>query len=361
MSAELIVLQQQLEQEKLMRINAMQQVELVRKDLQLVKAKKAAKLENSLFSPDLMEHYEKVAEKMAKSALTPKDYYGKPNDIFIAFAKGYQLGIPLEQCLESIAVINGRASIWGDAALAVVMSNPQFEYIDEGFDYDDKGNLTGAYCRIKRRGLPERIVPFTIQQAAKAKLLEKPGPWTQYRERMLQLRARGFALRDLFPDSLKGLIFAEEARDYIEGEIVDTEPKNNAPLTQVERLKSKLEPLYKGLKAHESNANSSVSSSNDSGHSHLNEDKQTSQKTAETTNIPTMAEGGAQENPTSSSKDDDSKATPEQRAIIKQLRLDKQETHNEEIKSIFEKFGVPSVKDLTLSQADDFIFQLQIL
>jgi hypothetical protein len=31
---------------------------------------------------------------------------------------------------------------------------------------------------------------------------------------MLQLRARGFALRDAFPDVLKGLVTAEEAQDY---------------------------------------------------------------------------------------------------------------------------------------------------
>jgi hypothetical protein len=31
---------------------------------------------------------------------------------------------------------------------------------------------------------------------------------------MLQLRARGFALRDAFPDILRGLVTAEEAQDY---------------------------------------------------------------------------------------------------------------------------------------------------
>ena len=33
-------------------------------------------------------------------------------------------------------------------------------------------------------------------------------------KRMMQMRARGFALRDAFPDVLKGLISAEEAADY---------------------------------------------------------------------------------------------------------------------------------------------------
>jgi hypothetical protein len=37
---------------------------------------------------------------------------------------------------------------------------------------------------------------------------------------MLQLRARGFALRDAFPDVLKGLVTAEEAGDYPTAEAV---------------------------------------------------------------------------------------------------------------------------------------------
>jgi hypothetical protein len=37
---------------------------------------------------------------------------------------------------------------------------------------------------------------------------------------MLQLRARGFALRDAFPDVLKGLVTAEEAQDYQQPEPV---------------------------------------------------------------------------------------------------------------------------------------------
>ena len=49
--------------------------------------------------------------------------------------------------------------------------------------------------------------------AKKASLWTKPGPWQQYPDRMLQMRARGFALRDTFADVLRGLISREEAED----------------------------------------------------------------------------------------------------------------------------------------------------
>ena len=41
---------------------------------------------------------------------------------------------------------------------------------------------------------------------------------------MMQMRARGFALRDAFPDVLKGMITAEEAQDYQE----ETKPRQVA-------------------------------------------------------------------------------------------------------------------------------------
>jgi hypothetical protein len=53
-----------------------------------------------------------------------------------------------------------------------------------------------------------------VEDAKRASLWGKSGPWTQYPKRMLQLRARGFALRDAFPDILRGLVTAEEAQDY---------------------------------------------------------------------------------------------------------------------------------------------------
>jgi hypothetical protein len=58
------------------------------------------------------------------------------------------------------------------------------------------------------------VTQFSVADAVRAGLWGKSGPWTQYPKRMLQLRARGFALRDAFPDVLKGLVTAEEAQDY---------------------------------------------------------------------------------------------------------------------------------------------------
>jgi len=71
-----------------------------------------------------------------------------------------------------------------------------------------------ATCAARRKDDPTEIVSvFSVADAKKAGLWGKAGPWQQYPKRMLQMRARGFALRDAFPDVLRGVISAEEAAD----------------------------------------------------------------------------------------------------------------------------------------------------
>ena len=52
-----------------------------------------------------------------------------------------------------------------------------------------------------------------MEDAQKAGLQGKSGPWSQYPKRMRQMRARAFALRDVFPDVLRGMPIAEEVMD----------------------------------------------------------------------------------------------------------------------------------------------------
>lgn len=150
---------------------------------------------------------------LAGSSFVPKDFRGKPEDCVLAVQHGAELGLGPMQSVQSIAVINGRPSIWGDAAIALAKGSPVCEYISERIEGD--GDSMTAICEAKRRTDPTPTVSsFSVADAKKAGLWGKAGPWQQYPKRMLQLRARGFALRDAFPDILRGLVTAEEAQDY---------------------------------------------------------------------------------------------------------------------------------------------------
>ena len=175
-------------------------------------------IKSSLFSADNFEHYMNVAEKLANSSLVPKGMQGKPADIIIAMECGLQLGIPMIQAIQDIAVINGKPVMWGDGLLAVVQGNRDYEWIKESFNGSSGDNLA-AICIIKRRGHEERRVEFSVGDAKKASLWGKSGPWSSYPKRMMQMRARGFCIRDLFSDALRGIKTEEEVMDYVEGEV----------------------------------------------------------------------------------------------------------------------------------------------
>ncbi len=148
------------------------------------------------------------AKLIANSDLAPKDFKGKPGNVLIAIQMALELGLKSMQSIQNIAVINGRPSIWGDLLIALVQNHPICEYIIE-----DRINDT-ALCKVKRRGEPEYTAKFSIEDAKKAGLWGKSGPWTQYPDRMLQMRARTFAIRDKFADVLKGIAVREEVMDY---------------------------------------------------------------------------------------------------------------------------------------------------
>jgi hypothetical protein len=155
----------------------------------------------------------RFATMVSKSDFAPKDFRGKPESCMLAIQHGSEIGLSPMQSLQNIACINGRPAIWGDAALAVAMASAVCESVTETID--GEGDNMVATCSAKRRGYERpTVVRFSVADAKKAGLWGKSGPWTQYPRRMLQLRARGFALRDAFPDVLKGLVTAEEAQDY---------------------------------------------------------------------------------------------------------------------------------------------------
>lgn len=158
--------------------------------------------------PRSFEEAYRFANMIAKSDLVPKDFRDKPGNVMIAIQMGSEVGLNPMQALQSIAVINGRPSMWGDAVLGLVQSSGLLEAINE----EIKDGV--ATCMMKRKGMAPTVRTFSREDAKKAGLLDKQGPWKQYEARMLQMRARSWCIRDTFADVLKGLHVREEAEDF---------------------------------------------------------------------------------------------------------------------------------------------------
>jgi len=169
-------------------------------------------------APQDLDQALRFAEMLSKSSIVPKDFQNNPGNILVAVQWGMELGLQPMQAMQNIAVINGRPSLWGDAVIGLVRSSSVCEYVIEE-NLEDK-----AICRVKRRGEDEQVRIFTKEDAQKAGLIGKQGPWTQYPKRMMQMRARSWALRDMFPDVLRGMPIAEE--------VMDIESRDITPMPQ---------------------------------------------------------------------------------------------------------------------------------
>ncbi len=169
---------------------------------------------NFTFAPTTLGEAMEYASMIASSCFCPASMKGKPGDVIIAIQMGSEVGLSPLQALQNIAVINGKPCLWGDAALAVVISSPQYVSHREWFEGSlEEGNLT-AFCGMTRKGSEEHVVPFSTGDAKAAGLWTKSGVWQTYKARMLQMRARAFCMRDKFADALRGLNVREEVEDY---------------------------------------------------------------------------------------------------------------------------------------------------
>lgn len=180
---------------------------------------------NGSLEPKSLGELIKYADYISHSSLVPKSFNGSPADIVVAVQLGTSIGLSVAQSLQNIAVINGKPSIYGDMMLALCKRSPLCEWVKEEIT-GNKQEEWVATCTVKRKGYPDVVSVFSWKDAVNTKIIEKAtkpnnkgwvnenSPWLTYPKRMLQMRARGFALRDAFPDLLNGFISAEEARDY---------------------------------------------------------------------------------------------------------------------------------------------------
>jgi hypothetical protein len=167
--------------------------------------------------PQDVEQVFRLATAIAKSGLAPSTMKD-PEKLVVAIMHGLEIGLPPMQAVQRIAVINGRPALWGDAVPALLWSRG-FK-IEEGF-------ADGiATCTVIRPDGTRITRTFTEADAKKAGLSSRPGPWQQYPQRMLAMRARAYAARDGASDALSGLYVAEELADA--PELIETGPKRKS-------------------------------------------------------------------------------------------------------------------------------------
>ena len=179
-----------------------------------------------LVPTDLDDAKEK-AEIMASSSLVPAAYKGKVNDVIIAVQYGQEVGLKPLQAVQSICVINGTPSIWGQGLMGLILASPVCEYMI--LDFNEAENK--AYCRTQRAEHPEeQVFTFSWDDAIRAKL-ETKDTYKKFPQNMLRWRALSLAAKFLYADVTKGLVVGEEAQDY---------PEPSASAERVDRINERL-------------------------------------------------------------------------------------------------------------------------
>lgn len=165
--------------------------------------------------PTSIEEVFRLATAIAKSGMAPRDM-STPEKLTVAILHGLEIGIPPMMAINKIAVVNGRPTLWGDAIPAILLSRGFA--IREAFYGEDEDRF--AQCIVVRPNGDQITRNFSVADAKIAGLWGKQGPWKQYPDRMLQMRARGLASRDGAADALSGL--------YLEHEVLDIEEPKEA-------------------------------------------------------------------------------------------------------------------------------------
>ncbi len=195
------------------------------------------------FAPTNWKELCLFADMMARSKSVPECYRGDPAAVIYAVQMGAELGLGPGQSIQSIANIEGNLRLWGDTPLAIVQASGKLEWISESNNFDPppapkepeavenwKLLLSTwkeppeaewfAVCIVQRKGEAEpKVQRYAYDDAVRAGLWARKSnsgkamPWTTSPKRLMKYRARGFLLRDVFPDVLKGIAIREEFGD----------------------------------------------------------------------------------------------------------------------------------------------------
>ena len=203
-----------------------------------MKTAKKVSLGYGLPKPQNFSELVQLSKVVAAAATTPKDLRGNWESCMTIIMQGAELGFGVMQSIQSFGIIHGKPVLTSDAILALVVSHPDFVDIIEEYDPQKKV----ATCSVKRKGRKTVTRTFSLFDAQLAGLDSKNDLYKKYPQRLLGARARAFALRDCFPDAIKGVGIMEEVEtwDVVE-QSPEAETKAEKPEKGVSALKERLQ------------------------------------------------------------------------------------------------------------------------
>lgn len=154
-----------------------------------------------------------LAQMYWNAKMTPKGVTS-PQQLLVILMAGAELGFGPTWALRNIASFNGQAVLHSDGPISLVMRSGLMEWQRSGYEGKKGTDSYSAWFEVKRKGVSDPVRrEFSVGDAKAAGLWGKAGPWKLFPDRMLMVRPRSWALRDLFADVLGGIGVLEELVD----------------------------------------------------------------------------------------------------------------------------------------------------
>jgi hypothetical protein len=149
-----------------------------------------------------------ISKELAQSRLHA---HRNPADVLFVISVGEHLGLNAATALMNIYNVNGMPTMKADLKLALAKRHPEYA----GCEIDANAERCIVKMRRKAENRTEEAITstFTIDDAKRAGLFPKKDNWRMYPQRMLKARAISYAVNDLFPDIVFGMLSSEEAQD----------------------------------------------------------------------------------------------------------------------------------------------------
>jgi len=195
--------------------------------------------------PQTIEDVWKIAKYVCLGKMAPDGLIKNRNPdeqasaVSTIILSGLELGLSPMVSLRSFGMINGKPGLYGDGLINVCRRHSTAEYVKLGFipgSAEEFGDDAKGWCEAKRSDTGEvSREEFSIGDAKRAGLWEdkalirkqiwengnkvwkdnvpNDATWFRYPKRMLQWRAAGYCLRNLFADVLGGVPTMDELQE----------------------------------------------------------------------------------------------------------------------------------------------------
>lgn len=163
----------------------------------------------------------RIAKMLLRTGAVPQTFR-EPEQVVMAIQALKSLGLNWRTALRQCGFNQqGAFIVYGDLELAVVRQSGLLEDVHEFLvtrqedgtfaercmaNNNIDQEVVAAVCVMKRKGIPRaHEATFSVEDAKVSGLWQKTPTWRSYPGRMMQMRARGVAIRNMFSDVTQGL------------------------------------------------------------------------------------------------------------------------------------------------------------